>query len=360
MRFGFWPMPGTPWAEALALSRHAEAIGFDGIWYADHFMPMEGDLSKPINESWTALAALAASVPRVRLGHLVNGNTYRNPAILAKMAAGIDIISDGRFVLGMGAGWQQNEHALYGIHFGTLGERLRRLEEALSVIRQLLRTDAANLDGKFYQIQDAPLFPKPVQERLPIMIGAAGEKVALRIVAEYADEWNAWGLPDLINHKSRVLDTHCNRIRRDPASIRRTGVALVIMAKDQALRDSIAGNGRPPVHRLAGRNPGRHRRLRGKRRGRVHHARLAPRHQPGRKEGVHVPLHHGDRRPLPLTRPRGFVADPPLHPHGWRGGQGVRSSRSLPVPPLHPSQLPGPHAVGRPKSGSRQRRPLTV
>ena len=245
MRFGFWPMPGTPWAEALALSRHAEAIGFDGIWYADHFMPMEGDLSKPINESWTALAALAASVPRVRLGHLVNGNTYRNPAILAKMAAGIDIISDGRFVLGMGAGWQQNEHALYGIHFGTLGERLRRLEEALSVIRQLLRTDAANLDGKFYQIQDAPLFPKPVQERLPIMIGAAGEKVALRIVAEYADEWNAWGLPGLIDHKSRVLDTHCNRIRRDPASIRRTGVALVIMAKDQALRDSIAGNGRP-------------------------------------------------------------------------------------------------------------------
>jgi len=240
-------MPGTPWSETLALSRHAEAIGFDSIWYADHFMPLTGDLNKPINESWTALAALAASVPRVRLGHLVNGNTYRHPAVLAKMAAGIDIISEGRFVLGMGAGWQENEHAAYGLHFGTIPERLSRLDEACTVITRLLRNDASSFDGKFYQISDAPLCPKPVQERLPILIGAAGEKVALRIVAQHADEWNAWGLPDLIAHKSRVLDAHCNRIRRDPAAIQRTGVALVVMAKDQALRDSIAGNGRPQL-----------------------------------------------------------------------------------------------------------------
>ena len=247
MRFGFWPMPGTPWPDVLALARQAEAVGFDGIWYADHFMPNEGDLTKPVNESWTALAALAASVPRVRLGHLVNGNTYRHPAVLAKMAAGIDVISEGRFVLGLGAGWQENEHTAYGIHFGTLGERLRRMEEACVVVTRLLRNDSSSFDGKHYQLHDAPLSPKPVQERLPLMIGAAGEKVALRIVSHYADEWNAWGLPDVIAHKSRVLDTHCNRIRRDPATIQRSAVALVLMAQDEAMRDSIAAGSRPAL-----------------------------------------------------------------------------------------------------------------
>lgn len=247
MRFGFWPLPGTPWPEALALARQAEAVGFDTIWYADHFMPLEGDPTKPVNESWTALAALAASVPRVRLGHLVNGNTYRHPAVVAKMAAGIDVISEGRFVLGLGAGWQENEHTAYGIHFGTLGERLRRLEEACVVVTRLLRNDSSSFDGRYYQLHEAPLSPKPVQQRLPLMIGAAGEKVALRIVAQYADEWNAWGLPDVIAHKSRVLDTHCHRIRRDPAAIQRSAVALVVMTQDERLLKSFADNDRPQL-----------------------------------------------------------------------------------------------------------------
>ena len=303
MRFGFWPMPGTPWPDVLALARQAEAVGFDGIWYADHFMPNEGDLTKPVNESWTALAALAASVPRVRLGHLVNGNTYRHPAVLAKMAAGIDVISEGRFVLGLGAGWQENEHTAYGIHFGTLGERLRRMEEACVVVTRLLRNDSSSFDGKHYQLHDAPLSPKPVQERLPLMIGAAGEKVALRIVSHYADEWNAWGLPDVIAHKSRVLDTHCNRIRRDPATIQRSAVALVLMAQGRSHARLHRRRLAPRAHRRPRRDAGGPRRLRRSRRRRIHRPRLAPGRQPGGKERLPGALHHRRRRPLPLTAP---------------------------------------------------------
>ncbi len=134
MRFVFWPGPNNPWNDALQLALHAESTGWDGIYYADHFMPNAADASGPTSECWTTLAALAARVPRIRLGALVTGNTYRHPAVLAKMAANVDNISGGRCVLGLGAGWQENEHAAYGIPFHTLGGRMRRLEEACQVV----------------------------------------------------------------------------------------------------------------------------------------------------------------------------------------------------------------------------------
>ena len=245
MRFGLWPTPATPWNDTLALARRAETLGIDSLWYADHFMPMAGDLSQPVNESWTALSALAVHVPRVRLGHLVNGNTYRHPAVLAKMAAGLDIISGGRFVLGLGAGWQENEHTAYGIPFGSLAERLQRLEEACLVVTGLLRKDRTDVTGAHYQLTGAPLAPKPLQDRLPLLIGGGGEKVTLRIAAHYADEWNVWGLPPVIDHKSRVLAKHCRRIRRDPASIQRSAVALVPLSQDAVLTQRIESSGRP-------------------------------------------------------------------------------------------------------------------
>src|SRR5262249_8606742 len=129
MRFSFWPASQHPWSEVLALAQHVESTGWDGVYFCDHFMPNAADTSGPWGETWTTLAALAAAVPRVRIGGLVCGNTYRHPAVLAKMAATLDHISGGRAVLGLGAGWQENEHRAYGIPFYTLGERLARLDE---------------------------------------------------------------------------------------------------------------------------------------------------------------------------------------------------------------------------------------
>ncbi len=145
MRFGFWPGTAASWEDTLALCRHAEATGWDGICYADHFMADGADTSGPWTEAWTTLAALAASVPRIRIGTLVSGNTYRHPAVLAKMAATVDQISGGRLVLGLGAGWQENEHRQYGIPFYTLGERLARLDEACQVIKSLFSNEKSPL-----------------------------------------------------------------------------------------------------------------------------------------------------------------------------------------------------------------------
>ena len=248
MRFSFWPGPTDAWDDTLALCRHAEATGWDGLWFADHFLPNAADTRGPTHESWTMLAALAALVPRVRLGHLVNGNTYRHPAVLAKMAAGVDIISGGRFILGLGAGWQENEHRAYGILFYTTGERLRRLREACEVVTRLLHQDGpASYEGVFYQLADAPLQPRPVQAHLPLMIGGGGEKVTLRIVAEHADEWNVWGTPDVLAQKMAVLDRHCAAVGRDPRAIQRSAAVMVVQTDDPALAAKLRGGGRPTI-----------------------------------------------------------------------------------------------------------------
>ena len=163
MRFSFWPTPSQPFAEVMSLGRHVEQTGWDGIWYADHFMPNAEDTSQPTPEAWTTLSALAASVPRIRLGTLVTGNTYRHPAVLAKMAATVDHISEGRVVLGLGSGWQENEHTAYGIPFYSVNGRLRRLAEACQIIKALYREESVTFDGEYYQLKNAPLQPKPHQ-----------------------------------------------------------------------------------------------------------------------------------------------------------------------------------------------------
>jgi F420-dependent oxidoreductase-like protein len=233
MRFSVWPGPQQSWAAVRDLASHAESTGWDGVWFADHFLPNAADVDQPVLECWTVLAGLAATVPRVRLGPLVSGNTYRHPAVLANIAAAVDQISDGRLVLGLGAGWQENEHQAYGIPFYDTKERLARLEEACQVIRALLEDERANFDGRFYHLKDAPLNPKPVQSRLPLLIGGGGEKVTMRIAARYADEWNVWGTPDTLRHKIGVLERHCADIGRDPAEIRRSAQALLYMSDDE-------------------------------------------------------------------------------------------------------------------------------
>jgi F420-dependent oxidoreductase-like protein len=220
------------WDEILAAAIHAEKTGWDGIWVADHFMPDGERTSVPRLEAWTTIAGIAATVGRLRVGVLVTGNTYRHPAVLAKMAATVDHISGGRLALGLGAGWQVNEHEAYGIELPPVPERLARLEEACQVIRLLHSELRSNFEGRFYRLADAPCEPKPVQQPLPLLIGGGGERTTMRIAARYADEWNCWGLPDLMARKAEVLERHCAEVGRDPASIRRSAQAFVLMSEN--------------------------------------------------------------------------------------------------------------------------------
>lgn len=232
MRFGFWPNPRSNYEDTMSLCRHAEAIGYDGIWLADHFMPDEDELI-PVYESWITMAALARDVPRVRMGTLVTGNTYRHPAVLANMAATLDRLNDGRTVLGLGSGWQQNEHEAYGIEYGTAGSRLRMLDEACQIIKGLFENDYFDFKGEFYQMQGAPLEPKPLQSSMPLMIGGGGEKVTLKIAAKYADEWNVWGNVETLVRKMSILDQHCEGLNRDPATLERCAVALLFLSDNE-------------------------------------------------------------------------------------------------------------------------------
>ena len=249
MRFSFWPTPGLTFEDTQHLVQHAEQTGWDGFWLADHFMPNAEDTSTPWPEAWTTLSALAASVPRIRMGTLVTGNTYRHPAVLAKMAATLDHISGGRVVLGLGSGWQENEHAQYGIDFGTVAGRLARLDEACQVIQKLFTENSADFEGKYYTLHNASLEPKPVQSPLPLLIGGGGEQVTLKITAKYANAWNVWGDPAILRHKMSILDRHCTALNRDPGEIHRTAVALLFMSRDTDFLENMrnADIGQPHI-----------------------------------------------------------------------------------------------------------------
>ncbi|MGH2929287.1 MAG: TIGR03560 family F420-dependent LLM class oxidoreductase, partial [Solirubrobacteraceae bacterium] len=227
MRFSVWPTTAQSWEDFYDVAAHAGRTDWDGIWAADHFMPATSAVDRPMLECFTVLAALAALVPRLRIGSLVAGNTYRHPAVLANMVATLDQVSGGRAVLGMGAGWQENEHAAYGIDFSDVPGRLARLEEACAVVRHLLDDTRSDFDGRFYTLSDARLEPKPVQQHLPLLVGGSGERVTLRIAARWADQWNTWGLPEVLAAKSAVLDRHCESIGRDPAGIVRSAQVLM-------------------------------------------------------------------------------------------------------------------------------------
>ena len=239
MRFGFWLDTSNSWQHMLAMSQAAEQSGWDGIWVPDHFMPppegypdqeydKDPELGE-VRESWSLAAALAASVPRVRIGHMVAGNTYRHPALVANMAAAIQEIAEGRFVMGLGAGWQENEHSYYGFDYGTTKSRIDRFEEACEIIQKLFTQERTDFAGEHYTIQSAPLVPKP-DPVPPFMIGAQGEKRMLPIVAKWADEWNMWGLPTDLAPKMAKLDQLCEKSGRDPKSLARSAAVLLYWA----------------------------------------------------------------------------------------------------------------------------------
>ncbi len=252
MRFSIWPSVARPWDEIHEIAAHCERTGWDTVYIADHFMP-NGPGAAPLDgdtlECWSVIAALAALVPRVRLASLVTSVTYRHPAVLAKIAAAVDQVSHGRLTLGVGAGWQENEHAAYGIALGTVRERMDRFEEAVQILRSLLGQPRTAFSGRYFQLRDAPNQPAPVQDRLPLLIGGGGERRTLHIAARYADHWNCWTTPDVLAHKVSVLRAHCEQVGRDPGEIHVSTQALLYLSTDKEwLNDKRqAGPGRAMI-----------------------------------------------------------------------------------------------------------------
>ena len=228
MKFSLWPRNNRIPADILEEARTAEASGWHGVWLADHYMPDTGD-TRPARgdayECWALLPALAAVTERVRIGTLVSPTSVHHPALLAKRAVTIDRLSGGRMVLGLGAGWQINEHHAYGIALEPPGKRVSRFEEAIGIVRSMLTEDSTTFHGEFYDITDAPCDPKPVQSPLPLLVGTRGPRMQ-RIAARHASEWNAWGLPDLAGRRQGLLEA-CERAGRDPATMRTSVNALV-------------------------------------------------------------------------------------------------------------------------------------
>ncbi|MFN8479360.1 MAG: LLM class F420-dependent oxidoreductase [Kouleothrix sp.] len=223
LRFGIKTAPqNTNYADIVRVWREADALPvFEHAWLFDHFAPIFSDLDGPCYEGFTLLAALAAQTSRIRVGLMVAGNTYRHPAVLAHMGATIDVIANGRFDMGLGAGWNEYEHTSMGLPLYAPGERIRRLGEACEIIKRLYTQHLTDFAGRYYQLKEARCEPKPVQQPYPpFVIGGGGEQLTLRIAAQYADVWNFAGGPvDTFKHKVAVLHEHCAAIGRDPAAI---------------------------------------------------------------------------------------------------------------------------------------------
>ena len=221
LRFGLCTDQNMSWEKTLERWRLFERLGFDSAWDCDHLVqPSRPD--GPYLEAWTLLAALAAGTERIRVGVLVSCNTFRHPVLLAKQAVTVDHVSGGRLELGLGAGWYEPEHAMYGIDFPPRRELVDRFREAVEVVDRLLRDEVTTYEGAHYRLRDATFRPPPLQRpRPPLTLGAHGPRM-LRIVARYADAWNSFGTPDQVRARNRVLDEACAEIGRDPGEIVRS------------------------------------------------------------------------------------------------------------------------------------------
>ncbi|HUQ43016.1 MAG TPA: LLM class flavin-dependent oxidoreductase [Candidatus Limnocylindria bacterium] len=241
MRFGaaYW-IQRTDWPALRDAALAAERAGFDSIWFDDHLLADEGDWRDGKLEGWGALAAIAPLTTKARLGLLVAANTFRNPGVTAKLATTLDHLSDGRFILGIGGGWFELEHEAFGLDFGSgFGERLDRLEESIGLIERLLAGEQVTHHGRFHDLVDALCEPRPIQARLPILIGGSGPEKTLRTTARHADLWNGYGEPERIAKTSEVLRERCQEIGRPFASIERTVTMEVVIraSEPDALRD---------------------------------------------------------------------------------------------------------------------------
>jgi len=241
MKFSLWPSPERSWEEVRDLAEYGDRKGWHCLWYADHFMPNSevGEvLDGNVYECWSVIAAVAAVTKTLRIGSLVSPTTVRHPAVLANTAATIDRISDGRLVLGIGAGWQVNEHRAYGIDLLSGKDRVDRFEEAIQIIKSLLTEPRTSFAGKHFSITDAPCQPTTVQNPLPLMVGTGGPRMQ-KISARYADEWNTWGH---VETASRVIDTFrvaCESVGRDLDTVHKSVQAMFFLAEDEKTIEKI-------------------------------------------------------------------------------------------------------------------------
>ena len=226
----------TDWPSLQRVGQRADELGYDSLWTWDHLYPIQGDWRGPIFEGYLILAGWAAVTSRTTLGLMVGANTFRNPALTAKMVTTLDHMSAGRAILGIGGAWFGREHEAFGLEFGSgFGDRLDWLDEAVEVMHAMLRGEPASARGPHYRIKDVRNDPPPIQARLPILIGGDGERKTLHTVAKYADAWNTGGDVDFVRRKDEVLRRWCQEVGRDQSEIERTlGLGLVIIRDDPA------------------------------------------------------------------------------------------------------------------------------
>jgi F420-dependent oxidoreductase-like protein len=253
VRFGVQtPQQNCSWQDLVSVWKTIDQAGYDSAFAFDHFFPIFSDPSGPCFEGWVGLAALAVQTSKVEVGLLVTGNTYRNPALLAKMAVTLDHATGGRLILGIGSGWFEQEHTAYGIPFYTTAERIRRFDEAMQIIKGLWTQKQTTINGKYYTIKDAWCEPKPVRQPYPpVLIGASGEKMNLKVVAKHANIWNTFGSPEVFRNKLQILKEHCATVGRNfnEIEVSWAGFGAVCdsaSGKQEALRRLAAMWGRSP------------------------------------------------------------------------------------------------------------------
>jgi alkanesulfonate monooxygenase SsuD/methylene tetrahydromethanopterin reductase-like flavin-dependent oxidoreductase (luciferase family) len=236
-----WPQY-TEWQPLQDAAARADELGFDSLWTWDHLYPIVGDWHGPIFEGYLTLAGFAAVTKRATLGLMVGANTFRNPALVVKEATTLDHMSGGRTVLGIGGAWFETEHEGFGIDFGrSAGERLGWLDESVELMRAMLDDDEASARGERYAARDVRNDPRPVQARMPILIGGSGERKTLKTVAKYADGWNTGGDVEKLRHKDEVLRRWCDEVGRDDGEIERTAsIGATILRSDRADAERLA------------------------------------------------------------------------------------------------------------------------
>jgi F420-dependent oxidoreductase-like protein len=227
--------PSEHWQTMHSLAEHADAGQWESVWVYDHFHTTPVPSEEATHEAWTLMSAIGASTKRVRLGQMCTCMSYRNPAYLAKVAATIDVISGGRVEMGIGGGWYEHEWRAYGYGFPPVADRLGRLDEGVQIMRQAWTTGSSTLAGKHYQTDGALVRPLPLQEGgIPLWIAGGGEKVTLRIAAQYAQYTNFGGSPEEFDHKSAVLREHCDRLGTDFSAITRSSNYNVMIGANEA------------------------------------------------------------------------------------------------------------------------------
>jgi F420-dependent oxidoreductase-like protein len=234
MEYTGFPGPVAAFERMAEITAVADEAGFETAWVADHFTPAVPGVPAGVFESWVSLAGLARDTRHIRLGHMVNGNGYRHPSLLAKMASTLDVSSHGRFTLGLGSGWWETDYA-YGFNLGTAAERLRALREAAQIVKSMWREDQTTFEGEYYRVAGAVNLPKGVQApQIPLLIAGGGEKVTLKIAAEFGDACNVIESPEALRHKFEVLRRHCEGVGRKYDEVLRTSCSFAAITETDA------------------------------------------------------------------------------------------------------------------------------